>query len=151
MSITNGPNLGVMVNGAAGDVHYTQFMAALRALDGLVMPNVKGYLTNTPPGSPTDGDCYIIGAAPTGLWAGKAANVTRWSSTAAAWEFFTPKNGWMLGDNTTRALYRYTAAAWEVFVGAKATVTGSRSANAALASLLTGLATAGIIVDSSTV
>ena len=65
MALTNGPNLGLLVNGNAGEGHYTDLMKQWRGLDGLVMPNAKGYLTNTPPGSPADGDLYIIGAAPT--------------------------------------------------------------------------------------
>lgn len=88
--------------------------AAVRQLDGLVMPRVAGYLTNTPPSSPADGDCYIIGAAPSGAWAGQAGKVTRYSS-AVAWEFFTPKNGWTLQANSARESYRYTGGAWEIF------------------------------------
>lgn len=93
----------------------TDMAAAYRALDGLVMPNVKGYLTNTPPGSPSDGDCYIIGAAPTGVWAGQASKVTRYSGALAAWEFYTAKNGWSLQANTARETYRFTASAWEIY------------------------------------
>ncbi len=93
----------------------TDMGAGFRALDGLVMPNVKGYLTNTPPGSPSNGDCYIIGAAPTGAWAGQGGKVSRYSTVAVAWEFFTPKNGWMLQANSAREIYRYTASAWEIF------------------------------------
>lgn len=114
MAITNGPNIGVMVNGAAGDGHFTQFMVFLRAVDFFSMPTVKGYLTNTPPGSPTDGDAYIIGAAPTGAWAGKAGNVCRWSSAAGAWEFFVPKNGWRIQSATLNEAYRYTSSAWTI-------------------------------------
>lgn len=76
MSLTNGPNLGLLVNGVAGEGHYTDLMKQWRGLDALVMPNVKGYLTNTPPGSPSDGDCYIVGAAPTGAWAGNGGKAT---------------------------------------------------------------------------
>lgn len=93
----------------------TDMAAAFRTLDGLVMPSVAGYLTNTPPGSPSNGDVYIIGAAPTGAWAGQAGKITRYSTVAAAWEFFTPKNGWMLEANSARESYRYTGSAWEIF------------------------------------
>lgn len=40
---------------------------------------------NTPPGSPTSGDIYIVGTAPTGAWAGRANTVTIWTGTA--WDF----------------------------------------------------------------
>lgn len=114
MAVTNGPNIGVMVNGANGDAHYAQFMAFLRAVDLFMMPTVKGYLTNTPPASPADGDTYIVGAAPTGAWAGKAGSVARWSSVQNGWEHYTPKNGWRLEASTLNEAYRYTSSAWTV-------------------------------------
>ena len=115
MALTNGPNLGLLVNGNAGEGHYSELMKQWRGLDALVMPNAKGYLTNTPPGSPSDGDLYIIGAAPTGAWAGQGGKVTRWSSVANAWEFYAPKNGWMIQANSARETYRYTGGAWEIY------------------------------------
>lgn len=115
MSITNGPNLGLMVNGLQGEAHYSQFMAFLRGMDGFGMPRVVGYLTNTPPGSPADGDCHIIGAAPTGVWAGQGGKFARYSTVAVAWEFFTPKNGWMVQSSAAREAYRYTGGAWEIY------------------------------------
>ena len=115
MTLTTGPNLGLLVNGNAGEGHYTELMKQWRGIDGLVMPNAKGYLTNTPPGSPSDGDLYIISAAPTGAWAGQGGKVTRWSSVANAWEFYAPKNGWMVQSNSAREVYRYTGGAWEIY------------------------------------
>lgn len=89
--------------------------AALRGLDALVMPIVHAYLANTPPGSPADGYTAIIGAAPTSLWAGKGGQVTRWSASLSAYEFYAPKNGWMLQSNSARETYRYTGSAWEIY------------------------------------
>lgn len=116
MALTYGPNLGLLVNGAQGEGHYTDFMKFLRGVDFFGMPAVKGYLTNTPPGSPADGDAYVIGAAPTGAWAAQASKVARYSTTASAWEFFTPKNGWEVQNaGTARETYRYVNGAWEIF------------------------------------
>jgi hypothetical protein len=113
--ISYGANLGLMVNAATGEVHDVALRGFLRGVDGLVQPNVKGYLTNTPPGSPSDGDAYIIGAAPTGAWAGNAGKVARWSANDGAWEFYAPKNGWTVQSNSAREVYRYTGGAWEIF------------------------------------
>lgn len=115
MSITNGPNLGLMVNGLQGEAYYTDFMKFLRGVDALVMPRVDGYLVNTPPASPADGYTAIIGAAPAGLWAGQGGKVTRWSSVASAYEFYTPRNGWMFHSASARETYRHTAGAWEIY------------------------------------
>lgn len=44
---------------------------------------------DTPPASPAANDFYIVGATPTGLWAGQANNLARWDG--AAWQFEAPK------------------------------------------------------------
>ncbi len=41
---------------------------------------------NTPAVSPTEGDTYIIGGSPTGVWSGKANKITQYIGTA--WAFF---------------------------------------------------------------
>jgi hypothetical protein len=46
--------------------------AGLNRLDALVQPVVQQVSLNTPPGSPADGQCWIIGTTPTGAWAGQA-------------------------------------------------------------------------------
>src|SRR5690554_1485995 len=44
---------------------------------------------NTPPGAPTDGQIWIVGAAPTGAWAGRANAVAIWY---AGWRFLPGQN-----------------------------------------------------------
>lgn len=92
MALTNGPNLGILINGNAGEEHYDELMAQWRGLDLLVMPVVLDADLTAPPGSPSAGDAYIVGLSPTGAWAGKALQIARWSGSA--WEFYPSKNGW---------------------------------------------------------
>lgn len=47
--------------------------------------------TNTPPGSPSEGDIYILGAAPTGVWTGRANCVAIYMGTS--WEFVPGDDG----------------------------------------------------------
>lgn len=42
-------------------------------------------MTNTPPGSPAEGDAYILDTAPTGAWAGKAGKLAVW--TSGGWRY----------------------------------------------------------------
>lgn len=100
MTLSLGPNLGLLVDGAAGEGHYAQMMALLRGLDALVMPRVLSVGANTAPGSPSDGDMHVVGTSPTGVWAGKANNLARRSAVAGAWEFFAPKPGWRVSDSS---------------------------------------------------
>lgn len=115
MSISYGLNLGIMNGAADGDLYGDAMRAFQRACDAFLQPIVKGYLTNTPPASPVDGDMYIIGSAPTGPWASYAGHVAKWSALLAAWEFYLPKNGWQFQSNSAREIYRRTGGAWEIF------------------------------------
>src|SRR5690606_35888596 len=47
------------------------FNELVRALDLLVQPAVLSRTSATPPGSPADGDSYIVGTGASGAWAGK--------------------------------------------------------------------------------
>lgn len=49
-------------------------------------------VTNTPPGSPVEGDTYALRAMPTGAWAGNAGKLAQW--TGSAWAYTTPEAGW---------------------------------------------------------
>ena len=118
MSVTNGPNLGVMVNAADGDAHGNQFRAMLRAFDGLVQAHVKSRSITAQPGSPTDGDMYIIPSGATGAsWSGQTNKIARYSSVASAWEFFTPKTGWEVYLEDEKQPAAYNGSAWDLMYG----------------------------------
>ena len=65
---------------------------ALRILDGLVQLSVLDRDLTAPPGSPTDGDRYIVGSGATGDWAGWDLNVALW--TDGVWLRLPPRTGW---------------------------------------------------------
>lgn len=94
MALTNGPNLGLLVNGALGEAHYNELMTRWRGLDLVVQCAILDRDLATPPGSPADGTAYIVAGSPTGAWGGHATHLARWSSVLAGWEFLLPKSGW---------------------------------------------------------
>jgi len=83
---------------------YIPHNQALSFLDAFVGMNVKDFALNTPPGSPADGDCYIIGASPTGTWTGQANKIAVYAS---GWYYFTAKEGLVvwIADEDTFAYY----------------------------------------------
>lgn len=127
MALIYGSNLGLLESAATGEAHDTALRALLRGLDVLVQPVVKQALLNTPPASPSNGDSYIVGTAPTGAWAGQGNKVARYSSVTTGWDFFTPKQGWKLYDQTTSTRYEYTGSAWtqNQTIGGPLTLSGS--------------------------
>jgi len=64
--------------------------AAFRALEAAMQISALGY-QNDPPGSPAEGDRYLVGATPTGAWTGHAQEVAYYSG---GWQFLDPLPGW---------------------------------------------------------
>ncbi len=64
---------------------------ALALLDLAAQARAEAIGTDTPPGDPEPGQCWILGADPTGEWAGQAHKVAGW--TAGGWRFLAPFEG----------------------------------------------------------
>ena len=82
---------------------------ALRALDALVQLSVLDKDLATPPGSPSASACYIVGAAPTGLWSGHATHIAAYQDEA--WAFYVPLEGWLAWVADENVLYAFDGAA----------------------------------------
>ena len=67
---------------------------------------------NTPAVGPADGDTYILGAAPTGVWAGQAKNLAVYVSTA--WKFVSAVEGMQVHVNDTDVSERFDGTDWVV-------------------------------------
>jgi hypothetical protein len=93
MALTSGPNVGLLVNGLAGEAHYAELMRQWRGMDFWLQPRVINMTTTAPPGSPTNGDAYIVPTGASGAWSGQTAKIAIWSTVLTAWEFLTPKSG----------------------------------------------------------
>lgn len=119
MALSNGPNLGLLVNAAQGEAHFAAQQQLLRGLDALVQPSVKDKDLATPPGTPADGDRYIVATAPTGAWVGHAGEIARWSSVATAWEFYVPKAGWRMYVEDEQLIYTHNGTIWSATVTRK--------------------------------
>lgn len=90
-------------------------------------------LTNTPPGSPADGDMYVCGTAPTGAWAGKANKLA--FRYGGSWRFIpgndssginiamgARQEGIKVWVNDDAAEYVWTGSAWDVVGGRSASI-----------------------------
>ena len=64
---------------------------ALNIIDAFTHPSVINRTRTSPPGSPTEGDQYIIAASATGDWVGHDYEVTTYQN--GAWVFFEPYIG----------------------------------------------------------
>jgi hypothetical protein len=79
-------------------------------LDALVQTVVQQVGLNSPPGSPTNGQLWIVGAAPTGVWAGNANRLAQ--RLDSAWRFYAAATGWRVWDITTAQEWAFTGMVW---------------------------------------
>ncbi|WP_439543299.1 DUF2793 domain-containing protein [Hyphomicrobium sp.] len=93
---------------------------ALRALDAVVQLSVLDKDLATPPGSPAAGACYIVGAAPTGVWSGQATHIAAYQDSA--WAIYVPLEGWLAWVADENVLYAFDGTSWIPAPGAGGSV-----------------------------
>lgn len=114
--MSSSPNLQLPFLDANQNQKHVTHNAALSILDVMVNPTVQSNALSGPPGSPGDGQCWIVASGATGAWAGKTGQVAAWQD--GAWSFFVPKTGLIVfADNLGTALV-WTGAAWAPLVPA---------------------------------
>lgn len=108
--MTATPNLALSYLVAAQAQKEVTHNDALNDLDSLTQLAVIDRTLNAAPVSPGEGDTYIVGPSPVGVWAGKADNVAAYY---AGWRFKTPQTGWRALAQNENKLYYYSGSAWE--------------------------------------
>jgi hypothetical protein len=93
---------------------------ALRVLDAVVMLAVLDRDLATPPGSPVEGDRYLVASGATDAWSGKDGKIAAWQDDA--WSFHAAREGWRLWVADEDILLVFDGASW----------TGAATQNAAL-------------------
>ena len=83
---------------------------ALRILDGLVQLSVLDRDLTAPPGSPADGDRYIVASGATGDWVGWDLNVALF--TDGTWLRLPPRSGWRAWVEDEGLLVVYDGSSW---------------------------------------
>ena len=88
---------------------------SLEMLDAVVQMTVEALEAETPPGAPAAGQCWVLGAAPTGDWAGQAGQIARWDGTG--WHFLAPVAGSRAWDVASGELVVFDGSAWAGITG----------------------------------
>jgi hypothetical protein len=82
----------------------------LRLIDTLVQLAILDRDLNAPPGSPAEGQRWIVKASPTGAWAGHGNHIAAWQD--GDWVFSAPKTGWLAYAIDEGALIGWNGTAW---------------------------------------
>ncbi|GAI30578.1 unnamed protein product, partial [marine sediment metagenome] len=84
--------------------------SVLQGLDW--QPSVLDELA-APPGSPTEGDRYLVIATATDDWAGREDDIAEWNGTG--WDFTTPNTGYAVWLEDVGRQKNYNGTAWVYF------------------------------------
>ncbi|HZL30397.1 MAG TPA: DUF2793 domain-containing protein [Pseudolabrys sp.] len=120
--MTDTANLGLpCIEGSQAQKHVTH-NDALRILDALVQLAVLDRDLTAPPGSPTEGQSWIVKTGATDYWAGHVNEIASWQD--GAWQFNAPRTGWLAYVIDEGTLLMWNGTAWDDFF---ATVTSIQS------------------------
>ena len=97
------------IEAAQSQKHVTH-NAALQVLDALMMLAVFDRDLAVPPGSPADGDRYLVAANASGDWSGQDGKIAAWQD--GAWAFYTPKEGWFIWIADEDVFLVFNGASW---------------------------------------
>lgn len=104
------PRLVVPLMEAAQAQKHLTHNEAIRIFDIVCQLSVKSRVITAPPGSPAQGDCYIIPSGATGAWAGLTGKVAGYSDTS--WLILTPKLGWLCYVEAENLFVKYVSGVW---------------------------------------
>lgn len=117
---------------------------ALARIDALLHAVVEGE-ANTPPPLPSDGEAWLVGAAPTGVWSGHAGAIA--CRQADNWLFVTPRLGLRVFDRAADREARFDNG-WQRAATVAVPSGGANvdaEARAAIAGLISALVSAGLL------
>src|SRR5688500_13261105 len=110
------PSLALPLLAAEQAQKHVTHNEALAVLDAVVQLSVKDRNFPAPPGSPAEGDRYIVAAGASGAWAGHEGEIA--CRTGGAWAFHAPREGWRAWADDENALLVFDGVAWADFTAA---------------------------------
>ncbi len=117
---------------------------AFARIDALLHAVIEGE-ANDPPASPADGECWLVGNAPTGDWSAQAGMIA--SRQGGSWLFAQPVDGMVVFDKAAGQSARYDGG-WQRAAAVTAPTGGTiedSEARAAIAELVAALQVSGIL------
>jgi len=138
---TTGPRIGLVWGYSPGETGWgvSGFNPNFALLEALVHLTVIS-ITSTTPGTPANGDCYIVGTSPTGAWAGHDKDIAIYY-TSTGWMFVDAVVGLRAFNRATSDYWRFNGTNWIEEVSSTADVSGPAGAvdgNVAVFDLTTG-------------
>ena len=109
--MSNSTRLALPYIDAAQSQKHVTHNEALVALDALVHLSVKSRTTIAPPGSPSEGDRYLVPSGATGIFAGHTNAIATFDD--GGWAWLVPKAGWRAYVESEALFLIFDGAAWK--------------------------------------
>ena len=113
--MTDTLHLGLPYIEAAQAQKHVTHNETLRILDAIVMLAVQDRDLSSPPGSPAEGDRYLVKPTGSGAFAGKDDQIAHFRD--GAWAFHPPRAGWVCFVEDDAALLTFDGAQWTPLLG----------------------------------
>lgn len=115
---------------------------ALNKLDATIQLSVKDRDLTTPPGSPAEGDRYIVAASATGAWSGEDGNIAVYLT---GWVFIDAKEGFKAWVEDENRFVLYDGSNWVIRTTAEisADASGTQAGGTPITAELNLLSTVG--------
>lgn len=85
---------------------------AINKIERFVQPRVKSRTTSAQPGSPAEGDRYLLPGSPTGAqWSGQGG---KFAAYYGGWQFTSPHEGMSFWVDDADQMVVYNGSSWEV-------------------------------------
>lgn len=104
--------LGLSTMTEAQALAYLLINDSLVKIDAIIQLSVKDRGLTSPPGSPVEGDRYLIAATATGTWTGHDGQIAIY--TGGGWVYLTAKEGWKVWIDDEDLLVIYDGSSWVV-------------------------------------
>jgi Protein of unknown function (DUF2793)/Pectate lyase superfamily protein len=104
------PNLALPYIFAAQAQKHVTHNEAIRNLDALVQLSVLDRDLSMPPTAPDDGQRFIVGPTPSGVWSGQAGKIAAFQDFA--WMFYSPRVGWVVWVADEAKLLAWDGSQW---------------------------------------
>lgn len=126
----NTARLGLAYIQAAQAQKHVTHNEALRLLDGIVQASAVDRTTSTPPGSPAEGDTYIVASGATGVWAGWEGDLALYVD--GSWYRLTAVQGMRVWDLAADELVVRIGSSWTSLAVAMGFLAQAESVNVAV-------------------
>lgn len=118
--MVNTSNMNLPLIAADQSQKHVTHNEALKIIDAFTHLSAINRTSTSPPGSPTEGDQYIIAAPATGDWAGRETQVVVYVD--GVWVYIAPRDGWIIYDEATEVHLKFNGGSWTLLFSASGAV-----------------------------